>query len=185
MAAWAQPMPQSCRNTPMPTRPLAKKVSTVFSGGPELEQLVGIDGNAGSPMICTGMDCAFSPAMCMSASLTGPQLKPSANCMHSTSGSPFASTCCGSASAGDSAEDNRRRPDDPVSISTLSMVWQLVLLPGAQTVMLTKGMLITPTGPALTLSAWTFWAAGALPPATLTAAKAAFSLQPPVADGAV
>ncbi len=41
-----------------------------------------------------------------------------------------------------------------------------------------------PAGPALTLSGWTFWAAGALPLATRTAAKAAFSLQPPAADGA-
>src|SRR5208282_2255331 len=112
MADWAQPPPQSCRNKPTPISPLAPKVVTVFSGGPELEQLDGIDGNAGSPMICTGIDRACSPAACISASLTDPQLNPSTNWIHSASGLPLASICCGNESVGDTTVDMRRKPDD-------------------------------------------------------------------------
>src|SRR5208283_1518525 len=114
----AQATPQSCRNSPMPSKPLAPKVGTVFSGGPELEQLDGIDGNAGSPMICTGRDFACSPATCMSASLTDPQLNPSANRTHSTSGLPLTSVCWGNESVGETTDESRRRPDEPVSTCT-------------------------------------------------------------------
>src|SRR5208283_4848078 len=80
--------------------------------------------------------------------------------MHSTSGLPLPSTCCGNDSDGESTDDRRRRPDEPVSTWMLSIVWQLVVLPGAQTVTLIKARLTIPSGPALTLIGWVFCATG-------------------------
>jgi hypothetical protein len=82
------------------------------------------------------MDFACSPAICILTSFTGPQLNPSANCAHPTKGLPLASNCWRSESAGESTDDMRRKPHEPVSTRILSMVWQFVLLPGAQTVTL-------------------------------------------------
>ena len=50
-------------------------------------------------------------------------------------GVPF-DVCCGSVN--DSADDRMRRPVDPVSTSTPSIVWQLDELPGTQIVTLVK-----------------------------------------------
>jgi hypothetical protein len=55
----------------------------------------------------------------------------SLNIWHSAIAFPDESVCSGSASV--SAEARMRRPVEPVSISTPSMVWQLEV-PGAQTV---------------------------------------------------
>src|SRR5438552_845930 len=122
MADCTQAAPQSCRNSPTPSRPLAPNVGTVFSGGPLLEQLAGITGNAASPITCIGNELAFSPAIVKSTTFTGPQVNPSANCWHSTSGLPLASTCCGSASPGASTDEIIRNPTDPVSTRMWSMV---------------------------------------------------------------
>ena len=48
-------------------------------------------------MTCTDSEFACSPAILKSATLTGPQLKPSENCAHSTIGLPLPSRSCGSA----------------------------------------------------------------------------------------
>ena len=57
----------------------------------------------------------------MSAVATGPQVKPSTNCEHSTTGAPLASTCCGSASV--TWLPSTRRPLDPVSMRMPLIVW--------------------------------------------------------------
>src|SRR5437763_7915335 len=115
-------------NKPTPSNPLAPKAATVFSGGPLLEHVAGIDPKAGSPMICTGSELACSPAIRKSTIFTGPQLNPSANCTHSTTGLPLASFCCGSDRDAETTEDRMRRPLDPVSTWMWSMVWQFELL---------------------------------------------------------
>jgi len=63
-------------------------------------------------------------------------VKPSRNCAHSRTGAPFVPICCRSES--DKAVDSTRKPLDPVSTSTPSIVWQTVDWPGAQIVTLVK-----------------------------------------------
>ena len=84
--------------------------STVFSGGPLFEQLRGIVGKAGSPMIWIGTEFACSPTMWMSATRTDPQLKPSTNWAHSASGLPVALTLLRKRQRW-----RQRRRDDPQS----------------------------------------------------------------------
>ncbi len=64
--------------------------------------------------------------------------------------------CCGRDSVGDSADATILRPVDPVSTWTWSMVWQLLLEPGAQTVTLVKTRSGMFAGPPSTVMACTF-----------------------------
>src|SRR5579862_5089262 len=59
---------------------------------------------------------------------------PSTNGRHSTIGALFAPVCCGNEIV--SAEDKTLSPEEPVSTRIPLMVWQLVVLPGAQSVTL-------------------------------------------------
>ena len=89
--------------------PLAPKVDTVSSSVPPvLEQSAGMLVKRESPITCTGRECAVSPAICMSAVTTGPQLKPSTNCVHSARELPFANVSIGSVSVKTGAK--MRRP---------------------------------------------------------------------------
>ena len=90
-----QPAPQSCANRPTPKMPLAPNAATVSSSVPVPEQAAGMFVKFGSPMTCTGTECAVSPEICTSAKATGPQLYPSTNCVHSTSESLFVRVCTG------------------------------------------------------------------------------------------
>src|SRR5574340_864014 len=114
----AQALPQSCANGPIPSRPLAPKLSTVFSGGPLDEQVPGTFGNAASPITWIASPGAASPAIVTSALRTDPQLYPSTNCAHSAIGLPAVSVCCGRASVGDRADARMRSPSEPVSSCT-------------------------------------------------------------------
>src|SRR5512142_2144225 len=100
--------------------------------------------------------------MFTSASLIGPQAYPLANCAHSATGLPLPSTCCGSDSDGDSADDMTLSPVDAVSTRTWSITWQAVLLPGAQMVMVVKARLTPPAGPDSTEIGSTFRAGAAM-----------------------
>ena len=62
---------------------------------------------------------------------------------------PFPSTARGNAAAsvGDSTDAMMRRPAAPVSTAMLSMVWQFVVLPGAQTVTDVYKVLTLAVGP--------------------------------------
>src|SRR5579883_2383592 len=127
-------------------RPLAPKSVTVSSSGPLLEQSVGMVVYAGSPMIWMGMFDATSPAILTSARRTEPQVKPSSNCMHSTSAAPLLAFFGGSESPLLSTDETMRSPLDPVSTLTWSMVWQLLVF-GTQMVTLTKGTSTEPAPP--------------------------------------
>jgi hypothetical protein len=66
---------------------------------------------------------------------------PSRNGRHSTMGLLLESVCCGSEIAV-RAEDNILNPEDPVSTKMPPIVWQLVVLPGTQTVTLVNAPLM-------------------------------------------
>src|SRR5712672_1350766 len=102
-----------------------------------------------------GSDFACSPAIVMSPICTGPQVKPLKNGRHSAVGLPLAPTCCVSETV--RAEDKILNPGEPVSTRMPPIVWQFVVLPGAQTVTLVNAPLINgafvggpAAGPALT-----------------------------------
>src|SRR5580658_10274221 len=96
-----------------------------------------------------GKDFALSPATVMSTVCTGPQVKPSIKGRHSPIGLPLESFCCVGVIV--SAEDNILSPTDPVSTRSPSIVWQLVVLPGTQTVTLVNAAsTYPPTGPSFT-----------------------------------
>ena len=65
-----------------------------------------------SPITWIGTLLADSPPICTSASIAGPQLMPSMNCVHSTSGWPFEAFSCVSdpITLEESAEEMMRRP---------------------------------------------------------------------------
>src|ERR1017187_4553036 len=94
----------------------------------------------------------------MVAVFAGPQVYPSANMPHSTIALPVALVCCVSPRDGDNTEEMIRSPDDPVSTSTWSMVWQLEGLFDAQIVTVVNGTLASLAfwGPASTLIGATF-----------------------------
>src|ERR1700674_3057791 len=74
---------------------------------------------------------------------------PSSNTAHSATELPLELVCCGSEIV--SAEDKILRPDEPVSTRIPLIVWQLVVLPGTQTVTLVKApSTYLKSGPALT-----------------------------------
>ena len=75
----------------------------------------------------------------MSAVRTGPQVKPSRNCAHSATGAPVALLCCGSDTVV-SALARTRKPLEPVSTSTPSIVWHDDW-PGTQIVTVVKAPL--------------------------------------------
>src|SRR5262245_32359681 len=119
--ASAQPLPQSWRNKPTPSTPLAPSVSSVLSDGPVFEQLAGmLLLKPGAPITWMGTLLARSPDMAMSADCIGPHVKPSTNWLHSTTGLPLL-FCWGRFSV--STDDRMRRPLEPVSTSTPSMDW--------------------------------------------------------------
>src|SRR5271166_280926 len=124
----------------MPLAPSAIRLLPSLGPVVCLEQLLGTPGELDAGiMTWTGADDAFSPAIVMSAVATLPHTKPSRNTRHSTSGLPIESGSLGSErfSSPPPADDNRHRPEDPVSTSTWSMFWQ-VLVFGTQTVTVTK-----------------------------------------------
>src|SRR4029077_12199272 len=95
-----------------------------------------------------GTEPACSPASRMSAVCTGPQVKPSTNGRHSTTGAPPVPVCCGSGNV--TALERMRRPDEPVSIRMPPMLWQFDV-PGTQIVTVANGWLrALLVGPALT-----------------------------------
>ena len=119
-----------------------------------LEQLPGILEKL-PLMTCMGKDFACSPASVISTIWTGPQVKPSRKGRHSAMDEPLAPICC----VGEivRAEDNILSPEDPVSTSMPSIVWQLVVLPGTQTITLVNAPLTySPAGPVLTVKACVF-----------------------------
>src|SRR4029077_19139975 len=108
-----------------------------------------------------GSDFARSPAIVKSPVCTGPHVKPLRNGRHSATGLPLAPICCVSETV--RAEDKILNPGDPVSTRMPPIVWQFVVLPGAQTVTLVKAPLMNgafvggpAAGPALTVIACTF-----------------------------
>ena len=116
--------------------PFALSVSSEFSAvPPELEQPDGIVANDGEPIACIGTPDACSPASLTSAVRTGPHVKPSWNCAHSTIGLPSDADCCGRLIV--SALERTRSPLDPVSTRMPPIVWQ-VDVPGTHTVTLVK-----------------------------------------------
>jgi hypothetical protein len=90
----------------------------------------------GDPMTWIGNELACSPAIFTSAVWIGPQVAPPANTAHSAMGLPLPSVCWGNEI--ESAEDKILRPGEPVSTRIPLIVWQLVVLPGTQTVTLVK-----------------------------------------------
>jgi hypothetical protein len=118
----AHASPQSWRNTPTPNIPLAPNACTVSFSGPVREHVTGTTAKPGSPITWTGSRLACSPAIFRSASLTGPQVLPSAKWAHSATGMPLASVCCGSESDAARTGDMIRSPTEPVSTRTWSMV---------------------------------------------------------------
>src|SRR5262245_53022034 len=78
-----------------PRMPFAPRSASVFSGDPVFEQPEGTEEKAGAPITWIGVLLACSPASVMSAICTGPQVKPSANCPHSATGTPLPPVCCG------------------------------------------------------------------------------------------
>jgi hypothetical protein len=88
------------------------------------------------PITCIGVELACSPAIFTSAVCTGPQVMPSANAAHSAMGLPLELVCGGNETV--RAEDKILRPEDPVSTRIPLIVWQLMVLPGTQTVTLVK-----------------------------------------------
>src|SRR5215472_9945478 len=73
---------------------------------------------------------------------------------------PVASFTCGSESVGERTDEMIRSPVDPVSTWTWSIVWQLVLDPGAQRVTLVKIMLGMLAGPPSTMTGCEFGVGG-------------------------
>ena len=166
---------QSLMKGPTPRMPLAPNSGTVFSVtsmlfGSGTQVGLALEGSPAelAPMMCTTTPVACSPETGseMSAMLTEPQLKPSANCRHSASTLP---ELLGSATAG-SASDSLpagapaamiRRPIEPVSISTWSIAWQLSNLPsGMQTFTVMNAVftaaVVSAVGPASTVRLSTF-----------------------------
>src|SRR5207244_4410468 len=82
---------------------------------------------------CISTPDACSPASLTSAVRTGPHVKPSWNCAHSTIGLPSDADCCGRLIV--SALERTRSPLDPVSTRMPPIVWQ-VDVPGTHTVTL-------------------------------------------------
>jgi hypothetical protein len=72
----------------------------------------------------------------MSAVWTGPQVTPSSNGKHSTTGLLPEPVCWGSVIV--RAEERILKPEDPVSTRIPLIVWQSVVLPGTHTVTLVK-----------------------------------------------
>src|ERR1700751_2656720 len=144
---------QSLTKGPTPRMPLAPKDGTVFSvtsmePGSGTQVGFALEGSPAevAPITCTMTLVADSPetGSLMSAVLTEPQLKPSANCRHSASGLLLASKTAGSASDSSPAGAPAamiRSPIEPVSTSMWAMLWQLSNLPsGMQTVTVTKAV---------------------------------------------
>src|SRR6187402_1547614 len=108
------------------------------------------------------MALAVSPPIFTSAVRTVPHVKPSANCVHCASWPPlvdwligrFVMICAAASLA-------RRRPYEPVSTWMLSMVWH-TLVPGAQTVTVTFGMLTKFCAPGPTVIGTVFEAVDAI-----------------------
>src|SRR5581483_2784684 len=102
--------------------PFALRSATVFSAAPVLEHCCGmLFANALSPITWIGTLEAFLVPSSTSAVRSGPHVKPSWNCAHSTIGAPPDVVCCGSERF--TTLDTSRRPTDPVSTSTLPIVW--------------------------------------------------------------
>src|SRR5262252_4705654 len=123
---------------------------------PSDEQLDGIDGTRGSPMIWIGTPATVAfgtleavspgwpPLGCvnsMVASETDPQVTPNRNWLHCAIGLLFESTCSGKPVGFNCPPGvpcaSKRSPIEPVSTSTWSMVWQFEV-PGTQTVTVTN-----------------------------------------------
>ena len=92
---------------------LAPNAATVSSSLPTEEQLEGISlSKLESPITWIGTLLADSPPICTSACITGPQLMPSTNSVHSTRGWLFEAYSCVSApmTLEESTEEMIRRP---------------------------------------------------------------------------
>src|SRR5437899_5016130 len=66
-------LPQSWRNTPSPSRPLAPRAETLSAAVPPLAQSEGTAAKPGALMSWIGTEGAFSSAICTSAVAIGPQ----------------------------------------------------------------------------------------------------------------
>src|SRR5580698_6446542 len=142
--------------------PFAPSWATVLSSTPVMQFDAGTVDAGRSPAIWTGMWLAVSPPIFTSAVRIVPQVKPSANWVHSASWLLFDAAAigrlfrsCGAASLA------MRKPNEPVSSWMLSMVWH-VFVPGAHTVTVTFGMLTKFAAPGPTVIGTVFDAVGAI-----------------------
>jgi hypothetical protein len=113
-------------------------------------QSLGMFGKFAEPMTCIAIELASSPLIFTSAVSTAPQVIPLAKAAHSAMGLLLELVCAGNEI--ESAEDKILRPEEPVSTRIPLIVWQLEVLPWAQTVTLVKAPSAMPTGPPLTES---------------------------------
>src|SRR6266481_5002425 len=113
-----QPGPQSWRNTPTPSRPLAPKAETVSRGFAVPQVFGAVAGTAVSLITWIGTELADSPAILTSAVRTAPQENELTNW---TQLATVSAPCMVAGSCDVNADVISLSPADPVSTHTWSM----------------------------------------------------------------